>query len=157
MPMSVKNFDVVGVCDRVVRFAQEMILSTSSSYSEFTKHDRIRLESYIEAIDGYMVAFSKPEDPLDAPATSPHDYPLMDFPPEEKINKIDNLCVKDLVRRLRAIHVELAKSQSRKRVSGFLPFEHGRIKPLLENMQGVIDFGATTLDMPEDTGDTDVG
>ena len=71
----------------------------------------------------------------------------------EQINAIENAEVRDLVRRFKAAHVELTNSQSKDRATGIFESDRGRLEALIENARGMIEFGESSVDLPENPGD----
>jgi len=153
MPTSVANFDIAGAADRINTFAREVIASQSARQAEFNSHDRDRATAYLDRLESYVGVISNPSNPLDLPKTHPSSYPIADFPTDEEINAIENAEVRDLVRRFKAAHVELINSQSKDRATGIFDSDRSRLEALIENARGIIAFGQTSVDLPENPGD----
>ncbi len=153
MPTSVANFDIAGAADRINAFARELIASQSARQAEFNAHDRDRATAYLDRLDSFVGVISNPSNPLDLPKTHPSAYPISDFPADEEINVIENAEVRDLVRRFKAAHVELVNSQSKDRATGIFEADRSRLEALIENARGIIAFGQTSVDLPENPGD----
>jgi len=153
MPTSVANFDIAGAADRIVTFANEVLASQSARQAEFNLHDRDRASAYLDRLESYVSVIANPTDPLDLPKTHPSSYPVADFPTDEDINVIENAEVRDLVRRFKAAHVELVNSQSKDRATGIFEADRTRLEALIENARGIIAFGQTSVDLPENPGD----
>ena len=153
MPTSVANFDIAGAADRLVTFANEIIASQSARQAEFNEHDRERATAYLDRLESYVEVISNPANPLDLPKTHPTAYPIAEFPSDEQINAIENAEVRDLVRRFKAAHVDLTNSQSKDRATGIFESDRGRLEALIENARGMIDFGESSVDLPENPGD----
>jgi hypothetical protein len=154
MPTSLANFDIAGAADRLVTFANEIIASQSARQAEFNEHDRGRAVSYLDRLESYVEVISNPANPLDLPQTHPTSYPIAAFPADEEINAIENAEVRDLVRRFKAAHVELVNSQSKDRATGIFEHDRSRLEALIENARGIIAFGQTSVDLPENPTDT---
>jgi hypothetical protein len=150
---TVANFDVAGIADRMTRFALELLSCQSAHNVEFNLHDRERAMSYLLRIEQYLNLISDPNDPLDLPRTHPSNYPVSEFPEDASINGVENGLVKDLVRRYKAAYIEVVNSQSKDRSSGMLEADKTRIMALIDNSKGIINFGETTLDLPENVKD----
>jgi hypothetical protein len=153
MSTTVANFDIAGAADRIVTFANELIASQSARQAEFNVHDRDRSTAYLDRLENYVGVISEPANPLDLPKTHPTAYPVTDFPPDEEINAIENAEVRDLVRRFKAGYVELVQSQSKDRASGIFDADKTRLMTLIENARGIIAFGGTSVDLPENPAD----
>lgn len=154
MPTSVANFDIAGAADRIVTFANEIIASQSARQAEFNEHDRGRATAYLDRLGFYIGVISVPANPLDLPKTHPTSYPIALFPADDQINAIENAEVRDLVRRFKAAHVELINSQSKDRATGIFDHDRSRLEALIENARGIISFGESSVDLPENPADT---
>lgn len=155
MPTSVANFDIAGAADRLTTFAREVIASQSARQAEFNSHDRGRATAYLDRLGSYVGVISNPSNPLDLPKTHPSAYPIAEFPTDDEINAIENAEVRDLVRRFKAAHVELINSQSKDRATGIFEADRNRLEALIENARGIIEFGQTSVDLPENPGDVE--
>ena len=153
MPTSVANFDIAGAADRIVTFAREVIASQSARQAEFNEHDRTRATSYLDRLESYVSVIANPSNPLDLPQTHPTPYPMAVFPEDDEINAIENAEVRDLVRRFKAAHVELINSQSKDRATGIFQHDQSRLEALIENARGIIAFGESSVDLPENPAD----
>ena len=153
MPTSVANFDIAGAADRIVTFAREVIASQSARQAEFNEHDRTRATSYLDRLESYVGVIANPSNPLDLPQTHPTSYPMATFPEDDEINAIENAEVRDLVRRFKAAHVELINSQSKDRATGIFDHDQSRLEALIENARGIVEFGETSVDLPENPAD----
>ena len=100
-----------------------------------------------------MKVIADPENPLDLPKTHPTAYPVADFPADELTNAIENAEVRDLVRRFKARYTELVQSQSKDRASGIFEADRKRLETLIENTLGIVAFGESSVDLPENPGD----
>jgi hypothetical protein len=58
------------------------------------------------------------------------------------------------VRRFKAAHVELVNSQSKDRATGIFEHDRSRLEALIENARGIIAFGESSVDLPENPADT---
>jgi len=153
MPTSVANFDIAEAADRIVTFSREVIASQSARQAEFSEHDRARATAYLGRLESYVGVISNPANPLDLPKTHPSAYPIAEFPTDEEINVIENAEVRDFVRRFKAAHVELVNSQSKDLATGIFEADRSRREALIENARGIIAFGQSSVDLPENPGD----
>ena len=71
-PEEIRNFDVVGICDRVSRIVYELVESESASVNMMSVDDLKRLDAAINALNAYVQAINE-EERLDLP----HSYPAM--------------------------------------------------------------------------------
>ncbi len=151
---NVANFDVAGIADMWQRFTSELIGSQSSPTNEFNDHDRGRAQAYCDRIVAYigLVAPDNETNPLDLPQTHPSTYPYQPFSNDDDIAGIENLIMKQVVRQMKAGHTEITKSQSADRASGLGPGDKTRQLALVANIKAMIEFGADTIDMPENPG-----
>jgi hypothetical protein len=150
---SVANFDVAGLADRFLLFANEIINCQSAVQVEFNVHDQKRGLSYMAELTRWLDIISLPNDPMDLPKSHPGSYPVLDFVTDDNINKTENPIVRDLLRRLKAGWTELVGSQSSDRTTGLNPADKVRLTALIANIVGVLEASIQTLDMPENPTD----
>jgi hypothetical protein len=150
---TVANMDVAGLAEKFVIFAKELRLSQSTGQIELNIHDQKRARVYLEYIVEYMKWMCQPTDPLDLPKAHPSTFVVRDFLTETEIADIENPIVKDIVRRFNAAYIELVLGQSKDRASGLTDYDEERINALITNCLGIIEFGVTGLDVPENPGD----
>lgn len=147
------NHDVAGVHQRLNRFIEEMLKSASSSLSEFSEFDVVRLKTYLNAIRTYHKwVTAQPQ--LDLPETTPRKYDLKTNP---VIPDLENESVKDVIRMLELGRDELVASQSSRKPSGMVTFDSARLEALIDKVDNFIaDYieVATPLDLPESSPQT---
>lgn len=150
MAEAVANFDIVTIADYCVGFSGELISSQSARQAEFTQFDRDRAKSYLERIKAFVALVG--EKKLDLPKSHPGAYPVAAFPEDEKIDALENQVVKGVLRRFKAAYTEVVGSQSKDMASGMHAADITRVNALIDATLELVDFGADTLDLPEDTG-----
>ncbi len=149
MSATIANMDVAGLGDRLAAFAEEMCTCQSAGQVEWNSHDQGRARTYMEYIRSYLEVLTKPNDPLDLPRSHPGSFPVRPFVPAERVELIENVAVKDIVRRFQAGYQELLGSQSKDRSTGLTGPDKVRMLALIENTLGIIEFGTSGLDLPE--------
>lgn len=126
-PVEVKNFDVVGVVDRIDRVTYEMATSESATLNEFMPDDIIRfmrmwndVNQYITTIDGL------------ARCDLPHSFPAMySFGYVSKEADVDfesvkNAFIRDLCRLTTNAMIQWSRSESADASNKFLPADKDR-------------------------------
>lgn len=150
---TVKNADIAGLQHRIVIFRNELDKSVSSSVAGFREPDKVRLQSYMDALAAYK-AWVVSQDPIDAPHWHSKDIVLKPLP--EVPETVENASMLDVLRMLELMSVELIKSQSKDLPAGLNPHDSLRFD---QNLRRVNDFliqfidQATPLDLPEASSD----
>lgn len=157
MPVSqVSNMDIAGLCDRVTVYARELISSQSAfNGGFFLEADRERFATYLDRLEGFATAANS--QPLDLPKIHNVGYSLLkSFPTDEQIEAVENQDCKDIVRRLKAMWVDLSESQSADLASGINRFDLMRFKALLDSMRALLAMSGDSIDLPENQGNNAV-
>ena len=151
-PKDVRNMDVVGAVERADRFAFDMVKFESANLNEITTFDMTRIQSYIGALRVYVNSLNQ------APATdNPHSYPGMyhivyltqDFDLDALVK---NKAMRDIIRQIVNLWVNLARAESADKSNGFLPFDVTRWNLHLDRIDYYINTyidQALPLDLPE--------
>ena len=128
-PDSCRNFDVVGVVDRVNRVLYELCTSESAVTNDFNKYDQERFLTMWGEIDGYIKVIQEQER-LDLPHSYPAMYhfnyitsiaqnPQTGEPIEWE--RIKNSFVRDLARLTANAQVQWSRSESADASNKFIP------------------------------------
>jgi len=144
----VYNHDVVGLYERMNRFAEELARAASSSVSLTSSFDMARLSSYLDAIDRYH-AWVTAQPQLDLPETSPREYALTPLAP---LPTIENEDMSDVIRMLLLARDELINSQSARVGSGMIVHDTTRLTAVVAKARAFLkDYIEPThpLDLPE--------
>ena len=148
MPVNVNNLHVRFVADKVHRFGYELIKSNSANGSYMGNADRVRLESYLNAVD-FAINWIESLPELDLPETDPRTYECEDFPTEVDA---ENEAVNVAVDILRAGWLETVNGQSARRASGMSPHDIKRVRDIVEHCRNFLTeyvANALPLDLPE--------
>jgi sigma54-dependent transcription regulator len=134
MPVSqVSNMDIAGLCDRTTVFARELISSQSAfNGGFFLENDRARLVTYLDRLEAFAQAANS--QPLD----------------------LQNQDVKDVIRRFKAIWVEMSESQSADLASGINRFDLARFQSVVESCRALLAMSGESIDLPENRGNVPV-
>lgn len=157
MPVTqVSNMDIAGICDRVTVYARELIASQSAyNGGLFLEQDRIRLATYLDRLDVYATAANSA--PLDLPKIHNVGFALLrSFPTDSEIEGVENQDAKDIVRRLKALWVDMSESQSADLASGINRFDLARFRAILESCRALLGVATESIDLPENSGNTPV-
>ncbi len=144
----VLNHDILFIYDMLNRYVVEMTHSQSNGVSGMIEHDRVRMNSYLQALrikKNWVV--SQPI--LDLPETHPRPWELEPIPPVENL---ESEVVNQFIRLLEALRTEMINSQSARLASTLLPADATRFDAVIEKMQTFMDdyvVVATPLDLPE--------
>ena len=128
-PDSCRNFDVVGVVDRLDRVLYELCTSESAVTNDFNKYDRERYTTMTSEVDQYIKVVQEQER-LDLP----HSYPAMyhfNYITSKALNpqtgepieweRIKNSFVRDLARLIANSVVQWSRSESADASNKFIP------------------------------------
>jgi hypothetical protein len=143
------NHDVVGVWNRINRFAEEAQKAQSSNVSLTNSFDIARLKSYLDSIDRYH-DWIKAQPQLDLPETTPRLYQLEDWVDASLMIENDDL--DDIVRMFFLARDEIVNSQSSRLGSGLLKPDSDRLTAVVAKARAfIMDYvePTTPLDLPE--------
>ncbi|MGA1225395.1 MAG: hypothetical protein ACO31E_12620 [Phycisphaerales bacterium] len=157
MPVTqVSNMDVAGLCDRVTVYARELIASQSAyNGGQFLEQDRLRLATYLERLESFAVAANSA--PLDLPKIHQVGYSLLkEFPTDAEIERVENQDCKDIVRRFKALWVDLSESQSADLASGINRFDLARFRAIVDSSRALLAVATDSIDLPENIGNVPV-
>lgn len=146
--VTVYNHDVAGIQRRINRFIIEMIKSVSNSNSLMNEFDQVRLQTYLDAIRGY-VSWVTSQPALDLPETSPRAY-ILDPNPAWELT--ENESVVDVVRMLELSRDEVINSQSARMSAGLNKFDTARLLAVVDKIDAFLKNYIkliTPLDLPE--------
>lgn len=129
MPESCRNFDVVGVVDRINRLLYEQCTSESAVTNDFNEYDQERFLTMIGEVNQYIGVIQEQER-LDLP----HSYPAMyhfNYVTQKALNpqtgepieweRIKNSFVRDLARLMANAQVQWSRSESADASNKFVP------------------------------------
>lgn len=156
LPDRVSNFDIAGICNRVTMYAIE-IQSSATAYQggTFLEADMKRAASYFDRIDECITAFNKT--PLDMPKVSNFTFAVLKpFPQDPDLEQVENQDVGDILRRLKALWIEAANSQSADLSSGINSFDVERFRGILGSCRDVLNMAADSMDLPENPSNTPI-
>lgn len=155
-PNQVSNMDVAGLCDRVTFYALELKNSQSAfNGGFFLPSDRERLATYLDRLENFAAAANS--SPLDLPKIHNVGYSLLrSFPSDADIEAIENQDVKDIIRRFKALWVDMANSQSADLASGINRFDLARFRSVIESCRSLLAMATESIDLPENIGNTPV-
>jgi hypothetical protein len=156
MPSQVSNMDVAGLCDRTTVYARELIASQSAfNGGFFLETDRNRLASYLDRLESFATAANA--QPLDLPKIHNVGFSLLkQFPTDSEIEAVENQDVKDILRRFKALWIDMSESQSADLASGINRFDLSRFRSLVESCRSMLAMSGESIDLPENTGNTPV-
>ena len=157
MPVSqVSNMDIAGLCDRATVYARELIKSQSAfNGGFFLETDRVRLASYLDRLESFATAANS--QPLDLPKIHNVGFSLLKaFPNDGEIEAVENQDCKDIIRRLKALWIDMSESQSADLASGINRFDLGRFKALVESCRALLAMSGDSIDLPENSGNMPV-
>jgi hypothetical protein len=157
MPVNqVSNMDIAGLCDRVTVYAKELIASQSAyNGGLFLEQDRMRLATYLDRLETFALAANSA--PLDLPKIHNVGFSLLKtFPTDVEIEAVENQDCKDIVRRFKALWVDLSESQSADLASGINRFDLARFRAIVESCRALLAVATESIDLPENIGNVAV-
>lgn len=151
----VSNMDVAGLCDRLTMYALELVHSQSAfNGGVILEQDRNRTATYIDRLETFAASVSA-NGSLDLPKIHNVGYSLVKaFPSDTAIESVENQDIKDILRRFKAMWVDLSESQSADLVSGLNRFDLERMNAVLDSCRNILELSGTELDLPENVGNT---
>ena len=157
MPVSqVSNMDIAGLCDRTTVYARELI-SSQSAYNGgfFLESDRARLATYLDRLEAFAVAANS--QPLDLPKIHQVGFSLIKaFPTDTEIESVENQDVKDIIRRMKALWIDMSESQSADLASGINRFDLGRFRAVIDSCRNLLAMATESMDLPENQSNVPV-
>lgn len=157
MPVTqVSNMDIAGLCDRCTVYARELIASQSAfNGGFFLETDRIRLASYLDRLESFATAANS--QPLDLPKIHNVGFALLKvFPTDEQIEGVENQDVKDIIRRMKALWIDMSESQSADLASGINRFDLARFSAIVDSCRALLAMSGSSIDLPENSGNMPV-
>ena len=150
-PKLVRNPDVVGSVERADRYAFDMMKFESAMLNDITTFDMARIQSYVGALRTYVNVLDA------APATdNPHSYPgqytIYYLTDGMNFDECKNKAIRDIIRMLVNLWVNMSRAESADRSNGFLPFDVTRWNLTLDRIEYYIKAyieEALPLDLPE--------
>jgi len=159
-PDSCRNFDVVGVVDRINRVLYELCTSESAVTNDFNSYDQVRYLTMTGEIDQYIKVIGE-QDRLDLP----HSYPAMytfNYITQNATNpqtgepiaweRIKNSFVRDLARLMANAQVQWSRSESADASNKFIPADVSRWELIYARSVAMVEkYAAEALpgDKPE--------
>jgi hypothetical protein len=148
--MTTKNIHVPELYNMIIRFIVEVQKSQSANTSVNNDFDLKRYKTYFNALRVKISVMKHPSS-LDLPETDPYLFALRELP--ELVDK-ENEVINQLSLFMRAMALELRKSQSADNSSGIVSFDRTRLLALVEECETYItDYAMNVqpLDLPEST------
>ena len=142
------NHDVAGIHRRINRFIVELMRSASSSGSQVSEHDQVRVQSYLTAINTY-VQWVVGNPLLDLPETHPRQIDLDENP---MIDEVENESMRDLITLMEIARDETVNGQSSRLASTLVPFDERRLTAVVQKAEQFLTMyvqTTTPLDLPE--------
>jgi hypothetical protein len=141
--------DIAGICDRTTVFARELIASQSAfNGGFFLEQDRFRLTSYLDRLESFASAANS--QPLDLPRIHNVGFALLkQFPTDDAIESVENQDVKDILRRFKALWVDMSESQSADLASGINRFDLARFRAVIDSCRSMLAMATESMDLPE--------
>jgi len=151
----VSNMDVAGLCDRITMYSHELIHCQSAfNGSVILEQDRNRIATYIDRLESFASSVSS-NGSLDLPKIHNVGYALIKAYPSDNITEgVENQDIKDILRRFKAMWIDLSESQSADLVSGLNRFDLERFAAVLDSCRSILELSGTELDLPENVGNT---
>jgi len=145
-----RNYNCLALMEQIDRVLIEVSQSVSATTNDYREPDKVRLQSYINAITAYL-DYSSKVPYLDRP----HSHPLMLSYPEPPVpvqSDMDNLAGRALVHSLHVFRINIGMSQSSDMSNGYVAQDLSRFRSYVLDLQSLLsDFISKVqpLDLPE--------
>jgi hypothetical protein len=149
-PSSVRNLQIVELCESLDKAVWEMFGSTSSSLNFINPEDMVRVIRDMAAIRT-QAETTKNAPRMDLPYTSPTQYPINWTTEGLDFNEVTNNGLRSLIRLLVNGWMQWSRSESADNSNGLSDYDYGRFLLIMDNVDAVIDgyLKATgPLDLP---------
>jgi hypothetical protein len=150
-PTSVRNMDVVGMVERIDRFAYDIMHFESAQLNEITSFDLERIAAYNEALRNYASTINSAES-MDLPHSYPHMYEIHYATSEMELDTMKNKALRDIIRLYINAWVQWSRSESADKSNSFHPADYNRFILIMNRLdQYIASYVQATLplDMPE--------
>jgi hypothetical protein len=159
-PEKCRNFDVVGVVDRLDRTLYELCTSESAVTNDFNAYDRNRYTTMMSEINQYIITVQEQER-LDLPHSYPAQYSYVFYTKDavhpqtgEPIDwqRIKNSFVRDLARLVANALVQWSRSESADASNKFIPADVERWELIYARSEAMVEKYADDVlpgDKPE--------
>ena len=126
-PEACKNFDVVGVVDRLDRVLYELCTSESATTNDFNEYDRKRFTTMWDEVNRYIKVIQE-QTRLDLPHSFPAQYTFKYYTNNVPIDweAVKNSFVRDLCRLCANSMVQWSRSESADQSNRFIPADEAR-------------------------------
>lgn len=152
-PASIRNMDVVGVCERIDRTMYEISQSESASLNSLEEYDLNRIISYNSALRTYVDVVNQ-ANRMDLPHSYPAQYTIKYICNDANVDYdgTKNRILRDLQRLYANMLLQWSRSESADKSNGFYEADYNRFLLIMDRVDGYIDSyikEATPLDLPE--------
>lgn len=141
MPTKINNMDIAGICDRVSTYANFLINCESAFNPDyFTDNDKERCNSHLNRLE-VLIGVIPANAPMDLPkANGTGHHSLKDFPVDEILESVENQDIRDILRRYRAMWVDLSSCRSSDLSSGLNEYDLQIFNSLLNNCKQILQM-----------------
>jgi hypothetical protein len=95
--------------------------------------------------------------PLDLPRIHNVGYALLkQFPTDDAIEAVENQDVKDILRRFKALWIDMSESQSADLASGINRFDLARFRAVIDSCRNLLAMATESMDLPENQSNVPV-
>lgn len=146
--LMIYNDDIESLYNRINRVIFELQKSASANVTDINEHDRRRITAFVNYVSTF-VDYVEKKKYLDWPETHPIQITL-DKSPE--IQKVENLLIRDLVKKLVRLRNEIINSQSARNSNGIISHDMDRLKAGIQAIRAfLIEYAdkVVPVDMPE--------
>jgi len=141
MPTRINNMDIAGICDRVATYANFLINCESAFNPDyFTESDKEKCQLHLNRLE-VLIGVIPANAPMDLPkANGTGHHSLKDFPVDEILESVENQDIRDILRRYRAMWVDLSSCRSSDLSSGLNQYDLQIFNSLLENCKQILQM-----------------
>ena len=152
-PKTSRNMDVVGIVERIDRYAYDICKFESATQNQITEYDMARIQQYNAALRTYVATLND-ANKMDLPHSFPAMYDIRYLCEDGgiDIDEIKNKAIRDIVRLYVNCWVQWSRSESADASNGFHPADYTRFLLIMDRIDYYIQSyieQALPLDLPE--------
>lgn len=149
MTPKINNMDIAGICDRIATYANSMINSQSAFNPDyFIESDKIQCATYLDKLET-LISIISANAPMDLPkANGTGNHGLKEFPIDEILESVENQDIRDILRRFRAMWIDLSSCRSSDLSSGLNQYDLQIFTTLINSCRQILELSSVDTGMP---------
>jgi hypothetical protein len=144
----VGNMDIAGLCNRVTKYAEEIIGSATAKIGGVVHEaDALRWATWLDRLESYIEYHSGAE--MDLPKTFDFGFSLLQsFPGDSEIETTENHIARDILRYFKSLWIEASESQSADWAASIRSGDSARFLAIVDRCRGVMSLAEPEVDLP---------